>query len=177
MSVVQPANGCTQPFVARTPLTSEVIMKRVVMMVVPVLMLSGLAAVSAAVTQRDGPYYRPTVVLQLGVSDLDKSIAFYEQVLGFKTVERRDDLKFAHVETNVPGLQLGLSAGSTLKGTGAAIVNISVLDVAASRKLLESRGVVFTGPTQVIPGKVALAAFRDPDGNQLRLAGPPPDRR
>ena len=114
--------------------------------------------------------------MQLNVSSLDKSIARYEQVLGFKTVERRDDLKFAHVETNVPGLQLGLGEGGTLKGTGAVVINFSVVDVVAARKLLESRGVVFTGPTQIIPGKVALAGFRDPDGNQLRLAGPPPKK-
>jgi CreA protein len=134
-----------------------------------------LAAAAPAASQ-DGPYYRPNVVLQLGVSDLDKAIDFYERVLGFKTTERRDDLKFAHIATNVPGLELGLSVGSALKGTGAAIVNISVVDVASARKVLESRGVVFNGPTQIIPGKVALAGFRDPDGNQLRLAGPPPKR-
>jgi predicted enzyme related to lactoylglutathione lyase len=151
-------------------------MKRLLLLAGGVAIAFGLVRPSAAVMQHDGPYYRPSVVLQLGVADLDKAIAFYEQVLGFKTVERRDDLKFAHVETNVPGLQLGLSVGSTLKGTGAAIVNISVADVAAARTLLESRGVIFTGPTQVIPGKVALAGFRDPDGNQLRLAGPPPRR-
>ena len=133
-----------------------------------------LLAAAAPVSAQEGPYYRPSVVLQLGVADLGKAIDFYERVLGFKTVERRDDLQFAHVETNVPGLQLGLSVGSKLQGTGAAIVNISVVDVAAARKVLESRGVVFSGPTQVIPGKVALAGFRDPDGNQLRLAGPPP---
>ena len=131
-------------------------------------------ALTLGAIQADGPYYRPTVVLQIGVADLDKSIAFYEKVLGFKTVERREDLKFAHVETNVPGLQLGLSVGSALKGTGAAIINISVVDVVSARKLLESRGVVFKGATQIIPGKVALAAFTDPDGNLLRLAGPPP---
>ena len=124
--------------------------------------------------QDGGPYYRPNVVVQLNVSDLGKAITWYEQVLGFKTTERRDDLKFAHVETNVPGLELGIGEGGTQQGTGAVIINFSVVDVAAARKLLESRGVVFTGPTQVIPGKVALAAFRDPDGNQLRLAGPPP---
>lgn len=134
-----------------------------------------IAAATPAPAQ-DGPHYRPTVVLQLGVSDLAKAIDFYDRVLGFKTVERRDDLQFAHVETNVPGLQLGLSVGSKFQGTGAAIVNISVADVAAARTLLESRGVVFSGPTQVIPGKVALAGFKDPDGNQLRLAGPPPKR-
>jgi predicted enzyme related to lactoylglutathione lyase len=149
-------------------------MKLALLPVIAISLVVTITAARTAVIQNDGPSYRPSVVLQLGVADLEKSIAFYEQVLGFKTVERREDLRFAHVETNVPGLQLGLSAGSTQKGTGAAIVNISVVDVAAARRLLESRGVVFAGPTQVIPGKVALAGFRDPDGNQLRLAGPPP---
>jgi len=117
--------------------------------------------------------YRPNVVLQLGVSDLDRSIRFYEQVLEFKVRERRDDLEFAHVTTNVPGLEIGLSRGGSV-GTGGAIINISVADVAGARRLLEARGVTFSGPTQVIPGKVALAGFTDPDGNRLRLAGPPP---
>ena len=137
------------------------------------LVLLCLVAVPAA-AQDDGPYYRPTVVVQLSVSNLGKAIDWYETVLGFKTVERRDDLKFAHVETNVPGLQLGLGEGGKVTGTGAVVINFSVVDVVSARKLLESRGVVFTGPTQIIPGKVALAGFRDPDGNQLRLAGPPP---
>ena len=118
--------------------------------------------------------YRPSVVVQLAVADLARSIKFYEEVLEFKLTERRDDLGFAHIDTNVPGLQLGLTAGSKLSGNGASILNISVADVAAARASLEKRGVVFGGPTQVIPGKVALAGFTDPDGNRLRLAGPPP---
>ena len=140
---------------------------------IAVIVLLSVLTVSA---QQEGPYYRPSVVVQLSVSDLGKAIAWYEQVLGFKTVERRDDLKFAHVDTNVPGLQLGLGEGGTQKGTGAVVINFSVVDVVAARKLLESRGAVFSGPTQIIPGKVALAGFRDPDGNQLRLAGPPPKK-
>ena len=140
---------------------------------IAVIVLLSVLTVSA---QQEGPYYRPSVVVQLSVSDLGKAIAWYEQVLGFKTVERRDDLKFAHVDTNVPGLQLGLGEGGTQTGTGAVVINFSVVDVVAARTLLESRGVVFSGPTQIIPGKVALAGFRDPDGNQLRLAGPPPKK-
>lgn len=140
------------------------------------VMVFGAVGVTGVQAQQDGPYYRPSVVVQLSVSDLGKAMAWYEQVLGFKTVERRDDLKFAHVETNVPGLQLGLGEGSTQHGTGAVVINFSVVDVVAARKRLESRGVVFSGPTQIIPGKVALAGFRDPDGNQLRLAGPPPKK-
>jgi predicted enzyme related to lactoylglutathione lyase len=138
------------------------------------LVVFSLAALPA--WAQDDVHYRPSVVVQLNVADLGKAIDWYEHVLGFKTVERRDDLKFAHVETNVPGLQLGLGEGGALTGTGAVVVNFSVYDVGAARKLLESRGVVFTGPTQVIPGKVALAGFKDPDGNQLRLAGPPPKK-
>ncbi len=118
--------------------------------------------------------YRPELVLQFGVSDLDRAIRFYESVLEFKLTERRDDLGFAHIATNVPGLELGLSQSPNAAGTGSAVVNIGVVDVAATRQLLESRGVTFPRPTEVIPGKVALAGFSDPDGNRLRLAGPPP---
>ena len=140
------------------------------------LLLACLSTASAALAQDNGPSYRPSVVVQLSVSDLGKAIGWYEQRARVQDRERRDDLKFAHVETNVPGLQLGLGEGGTQKGTGAVVINFSVVDVVAARKLLESRGVVFTGPTQIIPGKVALAGFRDPDGNQLRLAGPPPKK-
>jgi predicted enzyme related to lactoylglutathione lyase len=139
--------------------------------------LAAIVAVVGLLREAPGSVeYRPSVVLQIGVANLDRAIGFYEGAMGFKMVERRDDLQFAHIDTNVPGLQLGLSVGSAKSGTGAAIVNIGVADVEAARRLLESRGVAFTGPTQVIPGKVALAGFVDPDGNQLRLAGPPPKR-
>ena len=139
--------------------------------IVPILLL---AFSSVIAPQASRIAYRPTVVLQLGVASLDRAITFYEGTLEFEVTERRDDLKFAHVRTNVPGLELGLSESPKPSGSGSVVVNISVADVAEARRLLESRGVVFKGATQVIPGKVALAAFADPDGNTLRLAGPPP---
>ena len=122
----------------------------------------------------DAIEYRPTLLIQLGVRDLDRAIAFYTGVLGFEMTERRDDLRFAHLATNVAGLQIGLSEQEAPKGTGSALLNISVADVAAARRALEAKGVVFRRPTVVIPGKVALAEFADPDGNLLRFAGPPP---
>jgi predicted enzyme related to lactoylglutathione lyase len=118
--------------------------------------------------------YRQQLLIQLGVSDLDRAIAFYTNVLEFELTERRNDLKFAHLDTNVPGLQVGLNEVGVVKGTGTAVLNISVTDVMVARQLLESRGVVFRGATVIIPRKVALAEFSDPDGNTLRLAGPPP---
>ena len=118
--------------------------------------------------------YRQELLIQLGVSNLDRAIRFYTTVLGFELTERRDDLKFAHIATNVPGLQIGLNEIADPKGSGSAVLNISVKDVAVARKALEARGIVFRGETVVIPGKVALAQFADPDGNTLRFAGPPP---
>ena len=114
------------------------------------------------------------MLVQIGVADLDASIRFYTEMLGFQVTERRDDLKFAHLATNVKGLEIGLSAGAPPAGSGSIVLNISVADVAAARAALEARGVTFPRPTAVIPGKVSLAEFKDPDGNRLRFAGPPP---
>ena len=120
--------------------------------------------------------YRPSLLVQLSVGNLDKALVFYTKTLEFELTERRDDLKFAHLNTNVPGLEFGLNEVPDPRGTGGLVLNISVADVATARKVLEGRGVVFDGPTVVIPGKVSLAGFKDPDGNRLRLAGPPPQQ-
>ena len=141
-----------------------------------------VALVSQAVTDTTprppaGVRYRPTVLVQLGVSDLDAAIRFYRDKLGFQITERRDDLTFAHLATNVDGLEIGLSAGPAAAGSGSAVVNIGVADVASARVALEAIGVKFPRPTVVIPGKVALAEFQDPDGNRLRFAGPPPSAK
>ena len=116
--------------------------------------------------------YRPNVVVQIGVSDMDRAVQFYTATLGFELTERRDDLQFAHIASNVPGLEIGLNQVPEPKGSGSVVINIGVAHVGEARKLLERRGVVFRGDTAVIPGKVALAGFSDPDGNALRLAGP-----
>ena len=118
--------------------------------------------------------YRQELLVQIGVANLDRAIEFYTNVLEFEVTERRDDLKFAHVRTNVPGLEIGLNEVPDPKGTGGVVLNIGVVDVAAARAALEKRGVPFRGKTVIIPGKVALAPFSDPDGHALRLAGPPP---
>ena len=114
--------------------------------------------------------------MQIGVANLDRAIAFYTGTLGFTLTERRNDLKFAHIDTNVPGLQIGLNEVPAPKGSGSIVLNISVVDVIATRRQLEARGLTFRGETVIIPGKVALAEFADPDGNVLRFAGPPPPK-
>lgn len=116
------------------------------------------------------------LLVQLQVSDLERSLRFYTETLAFRLTERRDDLQFAHVDCGVPGLQLGLAGGGALPPQpGSVALNFSVKgDLERTRGMLEARGVVFTGPTRVIKGKVRLAEFLDPDGYRIRLAGPDP---
>ena len=133
------------------------------------------AGESTAAPGKEPAVYGQGLLVQLQVQDLDRSVRFYTDVLGFRLTERRDDLQFVHVDCGVENLQLGLSAGAAQPpAPGSVVLNFSVEgDIEAVRARLEARGVRFAGPTHVIPGKVRLASFTDPDGYRLRLAGRP----
>ena len=106
------------------------------------------------------------------VSDMDKAIAFYTDVLGLKLDQRYGE-HWAEVST--AGLTIGLHPASeqaAAPGTPGSIqvgfgVEGSIEDVVRE---LESRGVSFPGGVKQ-DGPIKLAFFGDPDGNELYLAG------
>ena len=118
--------------------------------------------------------YSGTLLVQLGVSDLDRSIDFYTDVMGFTLESRNDDLQWARLDPGIPDVTIGIGAKEDANAGNAISMNFGVEDIEAARATIESRGIQFAGPTIKVPSVVQLADLADPDGNRIRLAGHPP---
>ena len=112
--------------------------------------------------------YSGGMTLSLPVTNMQRSIKFYEDVVGFKLQYKLDDMGWCELTTSVPNLSIGLSQVEKPK-VGEMTPTFSVKDIDAARKALEERGAKFDGETREIPDMVKLATFYDPDGNTLML--------
>ncbi len=103
----------------------------------------------------------------MSVKDMGKSIQWYQDILGFKLQYRLDDMGWCELETDVKGVNVGLSQVESPQVKGGATLTFGVKDIDAARKQLEAKDVRFDGDTMTIEGMVKLATFFDPDGNKL----------
>ena len=114
--------------------------------------------------------YKGDITLACSVTNLDESIAWFKEMLGFDLVFRADEAGWAELTTPTEGVTLGLGMNETVDGRGGTTPVFGVVDIAAARATLEGKGVAFDGETVDIPGMVKLATFFDPDGNTHMLA-------
>lgn len=105
----------------------------------------------------------------LSVTDLDRSIGWYTNVLGFEVNYKIDDIGWAELSTPVARVTVGLSQVEKVEGKGGATLTFGVDDIDVARKRLEASDVRFDGDTATIPEMVKYATFYDPDGNTLML--------
>jgi len=113
-----------------------------------------------------------TTALKLGfdavyyhVNDMEKSIAFYRDVLGFTLTSRGYVARF-----KLDGVLFELvpnPPGNALQGSGNARLSLLVSDIRQATHELQARGVATT-PVREEPGGL-LSYFKDPDGNELCL--------
>lgn len=99
------------------------------------------------------------------VTDMEKSIAFYRDVLGFRLTSRDYVARF-----NLDGVLFELvpnPTGNALPGSGNARLSLGVVDIRQAIRELQARGVATT-PIKEEPGGL-LSYFKDPDGNELCL--------
>jgi catechol 2,3-dioxygenase-like lactoylglutathione lyase family enzyme len=118
--------------------------------------------------------FQGTLVCSIGVSDLDRSIGWYRDVLGLEEIYRMAEYGWCEMRSPVDGVTIGLQRAESGYGPGGATLSFAVSDVEAARKHLETLGAKFDGDIVVIPGDegVKLLNFFDPDGNPLTLAQP-----
>ncbi|MCB2154025.1 VOC family protein [bacterium] len=110
-----------------------------------------------------------TVTLVFGVSNLQKSLKWYGDVLSFPVDFQVEEMGWAEVKTCVPGVTIGLSQVEHPQVRGGCTPVFGVGDIDHERGKLEALNVKFDGPTITIPDMVKLATFYDEDGNKLML--------
>jgi len=105
------------------------------------------------------------------VTDHDRAIAFYTDLLGF---EVRRDAAFGAgmrwVEVAPPAAATTLALAPTPPGKSAGVdtgVRLSVADAGAAHAALSAAGVDVDGEVMRWPGVPPMFSFRDPDGNTL----------
>ncbi len=120
------------------------------------------------------------------VSDLERSVTFYRQVLGCEVVRRRDHLGLVHLRAGVSMIDLvsidgrlgregGAAAGAEGRNVDHLCLRIEPFDEAAVRRHLLAHGCADAGPAEHnfgAEGDGPSLYLRDPDGNAIELKGP-----
>lgn len=113
--------------------------------------------------------YAGDLTISMPVSDLDKSIAWYERVLGFSLLYRLDDMGWCELASAVPDVNVGLSVVEA-PSPGFVTPTFGVRDIADAKSALEAADVRIDGDILTIEGMVGLLTFFDLDGNPLMFS-------
>ena len=113
--------------------------------------------------------YNENLTLSVGVSDMEKAIEWYGDVLGLELVYKLEQHGWCEMSTATKHVTIGLGQTEEVK-PGSTTPTFGVVDIEESRKHLESKDVRFDGDTYEIEGMVKLCMFYDPDGNSYMLA-------
>jgi catechol 2,3-dioxygenase-like lactoylglutathione lyase family enzyme len=112
--------------------------------------------------------YNPeNCVVSVGVTDYDRSLAWYRDVLGFELVYELKDYGWCELKTPF-GFNVGLGQSETVT-PGNVIPTFGVHDIDAAIAHLREHGVTVE-EWHEIPDMVRLSTFYDPDGTSWMLA-------
>jgi predicted enzyme related to lactoylglutathione lyase len=109
--------------------------------------------------------------VMLGVTDVARSTAFYEQTLGRPVRFKTDALVFIDAGPITIGLNKGL-ADRHQPVAGAMELVFAVENVKGSFRELAAKGVSFVAEPRQATETEWVATFTDPDGHYLTLFGP-----
>jgi catechol 2,3-dioxygenase-like lactoylglutathione lyase family enzyme len=111
--------------------------------------------------------------LMLGVRDVDASVAFYVDRLGFTPCGRVEQFAFVDVSGTMIVLSGALSRARPAAGPEPVEIVLAVDGVRDAYDRLRARGVTFLNEPHTIDGTNDGANFEDPDGHLFSLYGKP----
>ncbi|QKG84442.1 lactoylglutathione lyase [Kroppenstedtia pulmonis] len=112
--------------------------------------------------------YKPGFTIWYSVSNVERTLKFYKEQLGFEVDSLDKEGGMASVHTNTKDCYIGFSeAEQVVPSTAAAVFEVE--DIHAAVKELKEKGITFNGEVSTIPGYVKVITFKDPDGHDLEL--------
>src|SRR5262249_52394657 len=115
---------------------------------------------------------RSSTLSWIVVTDLDKAIRFFTEVVGLKLLHRADEWGWAELVGQEGGSELGIAVAgkeTTVKPGQNAIMTFTVADLLKSKSEMAKKGMKMVGDVQEVPGHVKLQFFKDQDGNLFQL--------
>ncbi len=114
----------------------------------------------------NGINYDGGLTCSMPVSNLQASIDWYQNILGFKLLYQLDDMGWCELASPVAKVNVGLSQVEAAN-PGGATPTFGVTDIGAAKAELENNDVRIDGDIITIEGMVKLLTFYDPDNNAL----------
>ncbi len=109
--------------------------------------------------------------IHVSVSDVDRAVAFYRDVLGITFLFQVPGQPMAFFDCD--GVRLYLGKPETAEFRSNPVVYFRVDDINEAHRALSDRGVAFSESPHVVhrseDAELWMAAFKDPDGNNLVL--------
>ena len=113
----------------------------------------------------------PIGQIHVTVEDVDRSVAFYRDVLGIPFLFQVPDQPMAFFDCD--GIRLYLGKAESPEFQARSLIYFTTPDMAATFEDLRSKGVEFESEPHVVHRtdemELQMAFFKDPDGNHLAL--------
>src|SRR3954470_15855378 len=97
-----------------------------------------------------GMDYDGGLTCALSVSDIDRSIAWYRDVLGFTLLYKMDEAAWCEMSTGVERVSIGLGENIERGGRGGATLTFGVRDLDAAKAAIVAQGVRLDGDIREI---------------------------
>ena len=109
--------------------------------------------------------------IHVSVTDVDRAVAFYRDVLGVPFLFRVQGQPMAFFDCDGVRLYLGIPQADEFRSRG--VLYFTVEDIAEAHRVLAERGVEFRDEPHLVhrteSSELWMAFFTDPDGNNLAL--------